>query len=227
MLKEYFEFLKNLKNSRTKNLEFEDYKYSYIILKPNSAIHFKEYFEELITQKFEILDCFAIFDYETINMSLHKDQDVLDYIMPLSRFYNDYYSNYAILILIGKRKITYESFVLQVHRFKMAMRDRFHLDYLSMVFNNAKIGLENKEQTLKILNKADDELPREQFNADTGSYMLFLPNEIHCPDASVETTISELTSLYESEVLINSNIIPKNIIESIKKYGTYSFLQDM
>lgn len=217
---DYNQFITNYRE-----IDFEDYKYSYVILKPNSAIHFQNYLDELIEQKFEIINCFAIFDYETVNMVLHPDSGVLKYIMPLSRMYNDFHSNYAILILIGKQRISYPDFCRQVHRFKMSMRDKYHLDYVSFAFNISKVGLENEGQYLKII-KEDKEVPKSEFNED-GTYLVFLPNEIHSPDDNVEVTISELQLLMKTGILLDDNIIPKNIIESIKRYGTYSFLKDM
>lgn len=207
-------------------IPFEDYKYSYVILKPNAAIHFKAYMDELIEQKFEIINCYAIFDYETVNMALHPDRASHKYILPLSRLYNDFYSNYAILILIGKKLISYEDFCLQVHRFKTSMRDKFHFDYVSFAFNVAKVNALNEEQSLKIIAKDGTEIEKMEMN-EAGTYMVFSANEVHSPDANVNVTVEELLTLHKFGVLIDDNIIPKFLLESISKYQTFAYIKEM
>lgn len=212
--------------ARHEKMGRDDYKYSYMILKPNSARHFHAIMRELERQKFEIINCFAIHDYETVNMALHPDSKVSKYLIPISRMYHDFYGNYAIMVMIGKQKIYYEDFVTQVCRLKMAIRARFKVDYVAYAFDTSKMGRENEEQMLKIIGKNGEEVKKDSMN-EPGTYMVFLTNEIHSPDANVQETVDELALLRNIGVISDENIIPKGLIQSMMRYETYAYLKDM
>lgn len=205
---------------------FEECKYSYVILKPNAARHFHPIMTEIKRQNFKVLGCFAIFDYETVNMTLHPDTKVKDYIVPISRMYHDFYGNYAILVLLGKERITYADFAKQVYRLKMNLRARFNVDYVAYCFDTSKIGKENEEQILQIVSKDGRKLKMDSMN-DPGTYMIFLVNEIHSPGETVEETIEELHILRKIGVLVEDNLIPNVLVESMQRYESFAFLKDM
>lgn len=210
-----------------KGLEINESKISYLILKPNAAKHYQQIIQEIEANQFQILGQYAIMDYESINMALHIEQPKsLKYIMPISRMYNDFYGNYAILIVIAKKNITYEHFCIQVASLKRYLRDKMKLSYVSFAFNTAELGEENERQRLIILSKDGTELAKDEFNKE-GTFMVFYVNEIHSPDDSVANTIKEMKLLLSLDSFNENLKIPKSIVENMKRYGTFELLKDL
>lgn len=209
------------------SLRFDDYKVSYLILKPNAARHYESILKEIKESQFTVHKQYAIMDYETVNMALHIEQtEAMKYIIPMSRTYNDFYGNYGILIVIAKCNITYENFCRQVVSFKRHLRAKYDKPYVSYAFNTCELGLPNEQQRLIIRAKNGDEVEKNKFNEE-GTFMVFSINEIHSPDESVESTIKELQLLQSMSLLDESNVIPKAIISWMREYKTFEFLKDM
>lgn len=76
------------------------------------------------------------------------------------------------------------------------------------------------------MSKDGKEIRKDKFNEE-GTFMVFSINEIHSPNEEVETTVRELTFLKDMGVISAQCIIPKTIINSMKKYHTFEFLKDM
>lgn len=208
-------------------LSFDEYKYSFFILKPNAAKNYETAIKEIQANQFVVVNQYAIMDYDTVNMALHMEQpESMKYIKPISRFNYDFYGNYAILVLVKKRAITYQNFCVQVCRLKRHLRDKFSLAYVSYAFDISELGDENKQQRLTILAKNGDVVPKDTMNQE-GTFMVFSINDIHSPDDNVETTVKELKLLEDMGLLDVNNIIPKTILHSIKRYKTFEFLKDM
>ena len=220
----YSKIFSSIENYR--DLSFEDEKYSYLIVKPNGEKHFNTYVEELKKQKFKIIDFFAIFDYETLNIALHPTEPEQRHIVPINNMFKDFYSNYAILILISKSNITYKDFVRQVHLFKNSIRKRFEVDYVSYAFDIAELLNDNQHQRLKILDSEGKEVNKLEMNHE-GTFLVFNINSLHSPDPDVNVTISELELLKRNHILIPDNVIPKVLVTAIQKYETFSFLKDL
>lgn len=212
---------------QSEKIEFTDLKISYMILKPNAAKHYDSIIKEVEANRFIILDQYAIFDYETVNMALHRNQEnALKYIIPISRMYYDFYGNYAVLLLIAKKDIMYEDFCLQVLRLKKYLRAKFELSYISYAFDTSELGEDNLQQKLLIISKEGREVKKDSMNKE-GTFMVFNMNEIHSPDGAIESLVSELSLLIKMGILSEENIIPKTIIRNMSKYGTFSFLIDL
>lgn len=220
----FYKFVDSLINYRS--LKINAYKYSYIIVKPNGARHFKTYVNELEKNGFDVIEYYAIVDYETINMKLHTDPAVQKYIIPVNKMFKDCFGNYAVLVLIAKRNVSYFEFVKQVDDFKIFVRTLFKLDYISNVFDISKLFGDNQEQRLVIMDKLDNEISKHEMN-ERGTFYIFSVNSIHAPDPEVSTTISELMILIQSNIISENNIIPNNVVECIGKYKSFEFLQDM
>ena len=218
------EFSKAIRNY--KKLGFEEYKYSYLIVKPNGNRHISTYIEELKEQKFEIFAYFSIFDYETINTVLHPTEKEQRHIRPINDMFHQYYGNFAILIIIGKKNIEYNDFVLQVFRYKSSVRQKFETNHISYVFDISTIMNDNQEEFLKIISKEGKEMPKREMN-EAGTFLVFSVNSLHSPDPNLEITISELELLINSSIIVNDNLIPKMIVELIVKYESFAFLKDM
>ena len=213
--------------SNYKKLRFEDLKVSYLILKPNAAKHYMSILNDVESQQFRVINQYAIVDYETVNMALHIDQpEAMRYIIPITRMYKDFYGNYGVLVVIGKNHITYNNFCLQVVSLKRYLRGRFELPYISYAFDISELGQANKHERLLILAQNGLEVSKDKFNRE-GTYMVFSVNEVHSPDENVESTIKEMEVLKSMALLENDNIIPKTIINSMKRYNTFEFLKDM
>ncbi len=71
---DFYKFVDSLIKYRS--LKINAYKYSYIIVKPNGARHFKTYVKELEKNGFDVIEYYTIVDYETINMKLYTDPEV-------------------------------------------------------------------------------------------------------------------------------------------------------
>ena len=84
---DFYKFVDSLIKYRS--LKIIAYKYSYIIVKPNGARHFKTYVNELEKNGFDVIEYYAIVDYETINMKLYTDSEVQKYIILVNKMFKD------------------------------------------------------------------------------------------------------------------------------------------
>lgn len=208
-------------------LRFDEFKYSFFILKPNAAKDYEVAIQEILANQFVVVNQYAILDYDAVNMALHMEQpEAMKYIRPISRFNYDFYGNYAILVVVKKRNITYANFCTQVCRLKRHLRDKFELSYVSYAFDTSELGVENKQQKLMIIAKDGQSVPKDTMNNE-GTFMVFSINSIHSPDDNVEKTVKELKLLQEMGLLEECNIIPKTILHSIKRYKTFEFMKDI
>lgn len=107
----FYKFVDSLINYRS--LKINAYKYSYIIVKPNGARHFKTYVNELEKNGFDVIEYYAIVDYETINMKLHTDPAVQKYRIPVNKMFKDCFGNYAVLEFYYFCFIFFKSYILQ------------------------------------------------------------------------------------------------------------------
>lgn len=217
--------INNVRNRE--NLSFQDKKISYMLLKPNAVLHYEGMINQIERNNFEILAQYAIFDYDTVNMALHQNQpSAMKYIIPISHMYKDFYSNYAILLIIGKNNITYENFSIQVVQLKQILRAKYNLPYISYVFNTSLIGQKNEKQKIIIKDVDGNSMCKERFNEE-GTYMLFFTNEVHSPDADLKSMVDEIELLYSMGIIDDRLLIPKSIIHNICRYRTFEFLKDL
>lgn len=223
-MNDYKDIFKKMENHR--DLSFEDYKYSYLIVKPNGIRHFKTYVDELIAQRFVILDYFAIRDYETVNIALHPTEKEQRHIVPINNMFKVLYSNNAVLIVIAKSHITYEDFVKQVFYFKTNVRTKFECPDISYVFDISRLLGDQQNQELKIVDPNGKECPKREMN-HKGTFLVFSVNSLHSPDPDVNITISELQLLRKSGIFVEKNRIPEILVKAILKYETFAFFKDM
>ena len=207
-------------------LRFDNSKISYYILKPNSARNYNNIVKEIL-KKFDILGQYAIKDYNNINEILHINQPSANkYLLPISRYYLDNYGNYGILILVSAKNVSYPEFCLEICNLKKEIRKRLRLDYYSLIFDISKINLKNENQTIEILTESGKILKKDSMN-QKGTFMIFSINEIHSPDITLEDTINELKTLYNYGIFNYENVLTDEILENIKRYGSYEFLKDL
>lgn len=209
-----------------KKLAICDYKYSYLIVKPNGNRHLDTFMKELEKQKFRIVKCFAIRDFETINVALHNTEREKRHIIPINKMFCDFYGNYAILIVVSKRNITYENFVIDVQNFKTTVRRIFEYDYISYVFEASKILGYNEGERLIVLNKNNQIVEQKEMNHE-GTYMVFSINSIHSPEPNIDITIQEFKLLRSLKIFTSDNVIPDTIVKSMRRYNSFSFLKDL
>lgn len=205
---------------------YEEYKYSFIIVKPNGARHLKIYANELKRQGFDVLGFFVIYNHEEVNLSLHTTERERRNIIPINKMFKDLYGDSAILILIGQKNISYSEFVEKVYQFKWHARSLVEINYLSYVFDTSSILGINQGEVLKVIDKEGKEVKKYEMNNE-GTFMVALPNSLHSPDNDVETTIQELRLMYEMGIISRQNIIPKRILDRITRYNSMEVLKDM
>lgn len=207
-------------------LGFSDFKYSYLIVKPNGNRHFRTYVEELKKKGFEIFGYYSVMDYATINVALHPTPPEQRHIVPINNMFKDCYGNYGVLILIGKANITYEDFVKEVYAFKSDTRKIFEVKYLSYVFDISNMLEEYREQRLVLLEKDGSEAKKREMN-QVGTFLVFSVNSLHSPDPNVKVTVEEMELLKSMNLISESNRIPDEIVYKICKYETFVYLEDI
>ena len=207
-------------------LERKDTKYSYMIVKPNGEKHLKEIISSIRYENINIEGIYKIDNYEYVNLLLHPEKEKQRYIIPINRVYKDFFNNYGILILISKADVTYQEFVNNIVKLKIKIRNKYDYDYIAYILNVSKIGMPYNGETVKIISKSYLEVAKQKMN-EKGSYLIISINEIHSPDSDVENTIQELNLLLNCHIISEDNRIPQETIEKIKRYGTFSFLQDL
>ena len=208
------------------NMTFEEYKYSFIIIKPNGAKHIEVYLEQLKCMGIDILGIFAIHNHEEVNLALHLTERERSHILPINKMFKDFYCDNAILIFLGEKNITYDDFVSKVHQYKWKARSLVEKKYISYVFDTTSILGVNKGQRLKVIDERGREVKKYDMN-DIGSFMVALPNSLHSPDASVVDTINELRIISKLELMRKENIISEEMLQRIIYYGTMEMLKDM
>ncbi len=208
------------------SMTFEEEKYSFLIVKPNGARHFRTYVEELRKQNYTIIGFFGIHNFETINVTLHNTKKKLRHIIPINNMFNTFFSNYAVLILIAKSHITYEDFVNEVCKFKVNVRSRFDTPELAYVFDISTLINDQQNQELKIIDSNGQEVRKSDMN-QKGTFKVYSVNSLHSPDPDVDVTISEMHILRERGIFESKNLIPKNLLDAIVRYETFTFIKDM
>lgn len=213
-----------LKDYRT--MSFEEYKYSFIIVKPNGAKHLSTYLRELKKRNFDILGIFAVHNHEEVNLALHPTEGERRHIIPINIMLKDFYGDNAILILIGKKNIEYESLVSEIYDFKWKARGLVEKKYISYVFDTTDILGFNQKQWLKVIDEKGNEVKKYDMNHE-GSFMVALPNSLHSPDDNVESTVNELLTIYDLNIICEENVISETMLSKVINYGTMEMLKDM
>lgn len=203
-----------------------DTKYSYMIVKPNGERHFSIIITLIQNSGVYIEGIYKIDDYEYVNILLHPEKEKQKYILPINRVYKDYYSNNAILILVSESNISYGGFISKIVELKLEIRRKYDYNYMAYTLDISRIGMQYNGETLRIVNKFNVEVAKQKMN-EKGTFLVISINEIHSPDYNIENTINELMLLFNSKIISEENEIHNNTMELIKKYGTFSFLQDL
>lgn len=218
------DFYNSISNYR--NLDETNYKYSYFMVKPNGNRDFQFYLNMISDYKLKVFGFYAIKNYNNIDLYLHPRDKEKQFLIPVDKMINDCCGNYAILIVVGKKDISYNDLVKMIYEIKKRSREKTSFNYFSYVFNFDKIVDRKKRNTLVILDEEKNEIKKSEMNGN-GDYFVFSVNSLHAPDADVEITIEELKKLCDKEIFLNKNKIPICMIELILKYKTFEYLQDM
>lgn len=209
-----------------KTISYEEYKYGFIIVKPNGARHLQIYINELNREKFDIIGFFAIHNHEEVNLALHHTQREREHILPINKMFKEFYGDSAVLILIGNENISYTDFVAKVYKFKWHARNLVETKYISYVFDTSEILGIDKDQVLKVIDKYGQEIKKYEMNQE-GTFMVALPNSLHSPDNDVESTIHELQIIKKMGIVSRKNVIPKDILKKITRYNSMEILKDL
>ena len=201
-------------------------KYSYIIVKPNGEKHFASILKSIRSYNLTIERIYKIDDYESVNILLHPEKEKQKYILPINRVYKDFFSNYAILILVSESNISYDILISQIVKLKFEVREKYDYDYIAYILDVSKIGMQYNEETVKIISKSQVEIAKQKMNGK-GSYLIMSINEIHSPDSNIQNTVRELILLIDNQIISQRNEISKKTVKLIEKYGTFLFLQDL
>lgn len=220
----FFVVFSRLKDYKT--MSFEEYKYSFIIVKPNGAKHLSTYLSELKRRKIDILGIFAIHNHEEVNLALHLTERERSHILPINMMFKDFYGDNAILILVGKKNIKYEDFVSEIYDFKWKARGLVEKKYISYVFDTTDILGINQKQWLKVFDENSNEVKKYDMNHE-GSFMVALPNSLHSPDDDVESTVKELLTICDLNIVCEENAISETMLSRVINYGTMEMLKDM
>lgn len=204
-------------------MSIEEYKYSYVIVKPNGARHLKIYIAELERKGIDILGFYVIHDHEKVNLELHPTEWERSHVIPINKWFNDFYGNQGILILIGEKNISYEEFTKKVFEFKCRARHLTEKTYVSCVFDRSQIFKIIPTHELKVIDSNGNEVKKYEMN-HSGDFMITLPNSLHSPDANVDSTISEMKILYKIGVF-NSVIMSEEILEEIDDFNSMEILK--
>lgn len=220
----YDELFARLEDYET--IPFEDYKYSFLIIKPSGAKHIKPYLSELKRRDIDVLGMFAIHNHEEVNLALHLTERERSHIVPINKMFLDFYGDSAILVLIRKRNITYTDFVSEIYDYKWAARRLVEKPYITYVFDTTNILGINRYEELKVIDKNGNEVDKYEMN-HSGSFMVTLPNSLHTPDADVEDTVKELFVIRDLGLVCVENIITNEMLSKIIYYNTMEMLKDM
>lgn len=209
-----------------KTFDFEEEKYSYLIVKPNGMRHINTYLTELIKENYKIIGFFAIRDYEAVSLALHPSKKKRRHIIPINNMFKTLFGNYAVAILIVKSNISYEDFVEQLYQFKKRVRRIFDTPNLAYVFEISSLLNDQQNQRLKLVDINGNELPKKEMNQE-GTFQVYSVNSLHSPDSNVEETIYEMGLLRKMGIFTENNKIPKILIRAILRYETFTFIRDM
>ena len=210
----------------SKKLTEMETKYDYIIVKPNGAKYLKICLDILRWRGFKIIGIYGIKDFEKVNMKLHPLESEQEKIIPITKMFLDYFGNYGVVIIIGKKNITYEKFAEMVNNFKWFIRGMTATPYVTCILDQSVILNKEPNQEISIVDSEGEKISMYEMN-NKGSFIVTMPNFIHTPDPSVESIIKELKILKELDVLDDSNKVDEKYLQKIFKYATMNVLVDM
>ena len=217
-IKEVFERLNNYET-----ISFEEYKYSFIIIKPNGARHLKLYIQEIQKSGIDILNYYVLHDHEKVNLALHQTEWELSHVIPINKWFKDFYGNQGILILIGEKNISYSDFTQKIFNFKWMARHLTETPYVSCVFDRSQILNLSPNQELMVVDGNGNIFKKYEMN-HSGDFMITLPNSLHSPDADPESTIKELNILRNIGAF-NNIIISTDIFSEIDYFNSMEILK--
>ena len=207
-------------------MDFDEEKYTYLIVKPNGVRHLEIYINSLIQSGFKIIAFFAIKDFATINIALHNSKKKLRHIIPINSMFKTFFGNYGILILISKTHITFEDLVKEVYDFKIRVRRQFERTDLAYVFDISTLIGEQQNQVIKIFDENGNEVSKREMN-QKGTFKIYSVNSLHSPDSTIDATIEEIIILLERGIFERKNIISNEVMKKIIYYETFAFIKDM
>lgn len=190
--------------------------YSYYIIKPDGIRHFREIYSDLdeIFKGMSSVRLFKIDDYIGIMKKLYyklfeehsKFPEVFD---SFERGITSLYGNEGILIIMSglhKNDREYEAFREKVLRTKLAIREK-------VMDPNVRMATRLPESSNL---QGDIQLDGHPFRISIPKSL----SRIHCPESDLEATAEELQILLQSGIICNANMLGKDDIENVGKYGS-------
>lgn len=208
-----------------KTMSMEEYKYSFVIVKPNGARHLKPYIREIEKSGIDILGYYVIHDHEKVNLALHTTDWELSHVVPINKWFQDFYGNQGILILVGKNNISYDDFSRLVFDFKWKARHLTETPYVSCVFDRSQILDFSPSQELKVIDETSSEVKKYEMN-HSGDFMITLPNSLHSPDGNSASTVAELQVLHNIGAF-SIPIYDTTIFEEIEYFNSMEILKKL
>ncbi len=206
--------------------------YDFMMLKPESQKDFDKIFRMVEKSGFELVNLYRVKDWRSTSEKLYEDQfnENISFkltFQSLAYTINCLFGNKGVVLLIrNKGNISDEIFVQKMVAFKHLVRDMFcRTNEIFLVSNISQMPLErygiSNNGTLKIQDKTGriKEISRCR---EEGLYKFHSLSYIHTPDADIKRVGVELKILEDLGVLSKDNIIAKQELVNMRKYGTFN-----
>lgn len=193
--------------------------YGYLIVKPNGEKHFSEIVDFIKLNKIKIEFYILIKDYEYVNTILHPEKSKEKFIVPINKYYKDFYSNRAVLLVVSTIEIPLKKFLEKLLKIKFEVRKKYAKDYVKSIFDISKLGITEKTQTLNIVNENGSIQKDNIF--DNGNFLIIDVNEVHSPDDNSKVCLSEMKLLLKEGIICKKNILKRSHVKKIKRFKSF------
>lgn len=206
--------------------------YDFMMLKPESQKDFDTILKMVEKSGLDVVNLYRVKDWKSVSEALYDNQfnENINFkltFQALAYTINSLFGNNGVILLIqNSEKISDEIFVQKMVAFKQLVRDRFcKVNEIFLVSNISQMSLERygipNNGTLKIQDKTGriKEISRCR---EEGLYKFHSLSYIHTPDADIKRVGVELKILEDLGVLTKDNIISKQELMKMRKYGTFN-----
>lgn len=206
--------------------------YDFMMLKPESQKDFDTILRMVEKSGFELVNLYRVKDWKSTSEALYDDQFNKNInfrltFQALAYTINSLFDNKGIILLIrNEGEISDDVFSQRIVAFKQLVRDVFcKTNEIFLVSNVAQMPIQRygipNNGTLKIQDRTGKikEISRCH---EEGLYKFHSLSYIHTPDADIKRVEVELKILENIGVLSKDNIISKQELIKMRKYGTFN-----
>lgn len=206
--------------------------YDFMMLKPESQKDFDTILRMVEKSGFELVNLYRVKDWKSTSEALYDDQFNKNInfrltFQALAYTINSLFDNKGIILLIrNEGEISDDVFSQRIVAFKQLVRDVFcKTNEIFLVSNVAQMPVQRygipNNGTLKIQDRTGKikEISRCH---EEGLYKFHSLSYIHTPDADIKRVEVELKILENIGVLSKDNIISKQELIKMRKYGTFN-----